>query len=109
VLAAMALQEFEKFDNQAGAKRNIKQAIQKVAARLGNTPTICRKCYIHPEIITTYIEGSLLFEVKDKVEAELRENLAALSPEETAVLTLLRNRLSFTLKDKLEASVAASA
>jgi DNA topoisomerase-1 len=109
VLAAMALQEFEKFDNQAGAKRNIKQAIQKVAARLGNTPTICRKCYIHPEIITTYIEGSLLFEVKDKVEAELRENLAALSPEETAVLTLLRNRLSFTLKDKREASVAASA
>jgi DNA topoisomerase I len=52
VLAAMALQEFEKFDNQAGAKRNVRSAIQKVATRLGNTPTICRKCYIHPEIIT---------------------------------------------------------
>ena len=56
VLAALALQEFEKLDSQAGAKRNIRDAIQKVAARLGNTPTICRKCYIHPEIITTYIE-----------------------------------------------------
>ena len=69
VLAAMALQEFEKFDSQAGAKKNIRDAIQNVAARLGNTPTICRKCYIHPEILTTYIEGSLLLEVKEKVES----------------------------------------
>jgi DNA topoisomerase I len=108
VLAAIALQEFQKFDSQAGAKRNIKEAIQKVAARLGNTPMICRKCYIHPEIITTYIEGSLLLEVKHKVEAELREDLTALSAEEVAVLTLLRNRLSLTLRDRLEASLAAS-
>jgi len=108
VLAAMALQEFEKFDSQAGAKRNIRGAIQKVAARLGNTPTICRKCYIHPEIITTYVEGSLLLEVKEEVEAELRGDLSRLSAEETAVLTLLRSRLNVTLKDKLEASVFAS-
>ena len=109
VLAAMALQEFEKFDSQAGAKRNIREAIQRVAARLGNTPTICRKCYVHPEIITTYIEGSLLLEIKDKVEAELRDDLAGLKPEEAAVLTLLQSRLSITLKDKLTASVAAAA
>jgi len=107
VLAAMALQEFEKFDSQAGAKKNIKEAIQHVAARLGNTPTICRKCYIHPEILTTYIEGSLLLEVKKKVESELREDLPGLKPEEAAVLTLLQARLSVTLKDKLVASAAA--
>lgn len=107
VLAALALQEFEKLDSQAGAKRNIRDAIQKVAARLGNTPTICRKCYIHPEIITTYIEGSLLLELKHKVEEEVREDLAALRPEEAAVLTLLRNRLNLTLKDKLKASLKA--
>jgi DNA topoisomerase I len=107
VLAAMALQEFEKFDSQAGAKKNIKEAIHRVAARLGNTPTICRKCYIHPEILTTYIEGSLLLEVKKKVESELREDLPGLKPEEAAVLTLLQARLSVTLKDKLVASAAA--
>jgi len=107
-LAAMALQEFEKFDSHAGAKRNIRDAIQKVAARLGNTPTICRKCYIHPEIITTYIEGSLLLGIKNKVDEELRDDLAALRPEEAAVLTLLRNRLSLTLKDKLESSLKAA-
>jgi DNA topoisomerase-1 len=107
VLAAMALAEFQKFDSEAGAKRNIRDAIQKVAARLGNTPTICRKCYVHPEILSTYVEGSLLLEVKQKVEKELRDDLAALQPEEVAVLTLLRSRLSLTLKDKLQASLAA--
>jgi DNA topoisomerase I len=105
VLAAMALQELERFDTRAGAKRNIRNAIQKVAARLGNTPTICRKCYVHPEIITTYIEGSLLLAVKDKVEEELRDDLATLRPEEAAVLALLQEGLSLTLKDKLEASI----
>lgn len=106
VLAAMALSEFQKFDSQSGAKRNVRDAIQKVASRLGNTPTICRKCYVHPEILTTYVEGSLLIEVKEKVEEELRD-LAALGPEEVAVLALLRARLNMTLKDKLKASLAA--
>jgi len=105
VLAAMALQEFEKFDNQAGAKRNIRTAIESVAARLGNTPTICRKCYIHPEIFASYAEGMLLLEIKKQVEAELRDDLATLRPEEAAVLTLLQSRLSKTLKDKLRKSL----
>ena len=105
VLAAMALQEFEKFDSQAGAKRNVREAIQRVASRLGNTPTICRKCYIHPEIFASYAEGALLLEVKEQVEAELRDDLARLKPEEAAVLTLLQSRLSTTLKDKLQASL----
>jgi DNA topoisomerase-1 len=108
VLAAMALHEFQMFDNEAGAKRNIREAIQGIAARLGNTPTICRKCYVHPEIITTYVEGSLLLDVREKVEAELRDDIAVLTPEEAAVLTLLRHRLSLTLKDKLESSLAAA-
>jgi DNA topoisomerase I len=94
VLAAMALNKFQKFDTQAGAKKNIREAINRVAARLGNTATICRKCYVHPEIVTTYIEGSLLLEVKERVEAELREDLPGLEAEEAAVLTLLQQRLA---------------
>ncbi len=47
-LAAQALREFTEFDSEAAAKRNITRAIERVAARLGNTPTICRKCYVHP-------------------------------------------------------------
>ena len=108
VLAAMAMKELEKFDPQAGAKRKIRDAIQKVATRLGNTPTICRKCYIHPEIITTYIEGALLLEVKGKNDEELQDDLTILRSEEAAVLALLQNRLSLTLKDKLKASLNAA-
>nr|WP_243370501.1 DNA topoisomerase IB [Microvirga solisilvae] len=94
VLAAMALSEFEEFDSEAKAKKNIRAAIEEVSARLGNTPTICRKCYVHPEVFSCYLEGGLLLEIKKEIEAELREELPSLRPEEAAVLTLLQERLS---------------
>lgn len=94
VLAAMALSEFERFDSEAVAKKNIRTAIEQVSARLGNTPTICRKCYVHPQVFDCYLEGSLLLEIKEEVETELREDLPSLRPEEAAVLTLLQERLS---------------
>src|SRR3712207_2123254 len=59
VLAAMALAEFETFDTETKAKKNVRAAIEQVASRLGNTPTICRKCYVHPEVLSCYVEGSL--------------------------------------------------
>jgi DNA topoisomerase I len=107
VMAALALQEFEQFDTRATQKKNLKAAIERVAARLGNTPTICRKCYVHPEILNSYAEGSLLLDVKREVEHELREELATLKPEEAAVLSLLEGRLNRTLGDQLEDSLAA--
>ncbi|GEP10406.1 DNA topoisomerase IB [Methylobacterium gnaphalii] len=93
VLAALALKEFESFDSEAMAKRNVRDAIEAVASRLGNTPTICRKCYIHPQVLDCYLEGALLLQVKEAVEDELTEDLNALKPEEAAVLGLLRKRL----------------
>ena len=107
VLAALALKEFETFDNEAKAKKNIRAAIETVASRLGNTPTICRKCYVHPEVFTSYLEGQLLLEIRDEVESELRDNLSGLKPEEAAVLTLLEARLNRDLKTALTESVAA--
>ena len=107
VLAALALREFESFDTQAGAKKNVRAAIERVASRLGNTPTICRKCYVHPEVLAAYTEGALLLKIKDRVEAELREDLAELRPEEAAVLGLLEARLKRTLADALADSLAS--
>ena len=107
VLAALALKEFETFDTQAKAKKNVRAAIERVASKLGNTPTICRKCYIHPEIMSSYVEGSLLLEVKKEVESELREDLAGLKPEEAAVLSLLEARLNRDLNAALNESIAA--
>jgi DNA topoisomerase-1 len=94
VLAAMALNELESFDNAAQAKRNLRAAIEKVSARLGNTPTICRKCYVHPEVLDAYMDGNLVLELKSKAESELRSGLENLKPEEAAVLALLRSRLA---------------
>lgn len=98
VLAAMALSEFEAFDSQAAAKRNIRAAVERAAARLGNTPTICRQCYIHPEVLDGYLQGGLLVQVKREVDAELREDISALKPEEAAVLAFLRKRLGEAAK-----------
>jgi len=32
---------------------------RQVAKRLGNTPAVCRKCYVHPAVISSYLEGGL--------------------------------------------------
>ena len=93
VLAAMALHELESFDSAAQAKRNLRAAIEKVAGRLGNTPTICRKCYVHPEVLNSYMDGNLVLELKSQAESELRNTVQQLKPEEAAVLALLRGRL----------------
>ena len=100
VLAAMALRELQSFDSAAQAKRNLRAAIERVASRLGNTPTICRKCYVHPEVVKSYLDGNLVFEIKSEVEHELRDDLAALKPEEAAVLAMLRNRLARNLESE---------
>ena len=93
VLAALALHEFETFDSAAKAKKNVRAAIERVSSRLGNTATICRKCYVHPEILNSYMSGELLLEIKQEVDAELRDHLTDLRPEEAAVLAMLEGRL----------------
>ncbi|HEX2914197.1 MAG TPA: DNA topoisomerase IB [Chloroflexia bacterium] len=93
VLSALALQEFEKFDSQTQAKKNIVRAIEEVSQRLGNTPSVCRKCYVHPAILDTYLEGTMLEMLKQRTEEELTSSLQDLKPEEAAVLTLLQQRL----------------
>ena len=92
VLAAMALREFEKFDSETAAKKNITAAIERVAERLGNTPTICRKCYVHPAVLEAYLDGGTVQTIKREADAELRD-LAGLKPEEAAVVAFLRERL----------------
>ncbi len=94
VLAAMALQEFERFDSQTQAKRNVVAAIESVAKKLGNTKAVCRKCYIHPMVIDTYMEGGLAKALKNRIEQKLKRSLHQLKPEEAAVMTLLQHRLS---------------
>ena len=112
VLAAMALQEFEKFDTQAQAKKNILRAIESVAERLGNTPAICRKCYVHPAVLDSYLEGSMLNAMRQRAQQQW-SSVRKLQPEEAAVLALLQDRLAgarngSTLRKQLAASLRSS-
>jgi DNA topoisomerase-1 len=94
VLAAMAFQEFEAFDSEAQAKKNIVCAIESVAERLGNTPTVCRECYVHPAVLETYLDGTMIKALRRRAEEEMENALPHLRPEEAAVLALLQRRLA---------------
>jgi Topoisomerase IB len=102
VLAAMALTELRKCDTKAQMKKNLVAAVESVASRLGNTPAVCRKCYIHPQIFDAYLDGTLLRTLKRRAQKELSSS-ARLRPEETSVLRLLERRLS--LEEKLGAAL----
>ena len=92
VLAAMALREFEPAEAEAAAKRNVRRAIEKVAARLGNTPAICRKCYVHPEVLAAYLDGTLAALLDAAPDKMLKRSVAALPSEEAATLLFLHLR-----------------
>ncbi|MDF3057463.1 MAG: putative topoisomerase [Rariglobus sp.] len=93
VLAALALRECEPFESPAQARRNLVAAIENVARRLGNTPAICRKCYIHPVIMDSYLDGKTIEVLKARASAVLQAPRSGLSAEEKAVLAFLRGRL----------------
>lgn len=93
VLAAIALREFEAAAHQTEAKKNVVTAIESVAKVLGNTPAVCRKCYVHPAILEEYLQGETIATIQQRTETKLRGSLARLRPEEAAVLMLLRKTL----------------
>jgi DNA topoisomerase I len=92
VLAAMALRELEAFDSAAQAKKNVVQAIESVAKKLGNTRAVCRKCYIHPAILDLYMEGRLVRALKATRQNRKNRSLRYLKPEEAAVMALLQKQ-----------------
>ncbi|MBV9783019.1 MAG: DNA topoisomerase IB [Acidisphaera sp.] len=92
-LAALALRELEVFDSQAKAKKNVVAAVESVAKLLGNTPAICRKCYVHPLIFESYLDGSLLEGLKVRADETLENPAGGLTAEEVALTAFLSRRL----------------
>jgi DNA topoisomerase-1 len=92
VLTAQALLECADFGSQTQAKRNVVAAIETVAKRLRNTPSVCRKCYVHPGVITGYLDGSLAGVLQGSGERETGGDRHELSPEESAVLAFLKRQ-----------------
>ena len=90
VLAAKALAELAGFRSATQAKRNVVKAIESVAKRLGNTKAVCRKCYIHPAILDSYMDGATLDVVASRA-AQLRGS-ERLTTEERGVVRLIERR-----------------
>lgn len=90
LLAAIELAEIGKAEDEKQAKRNIVRAIERVAERLGNTPTVCRGCYIHPKVLDSYMQGTTLDQFRRKVERSIHRIEPEYQPEEMALLKLLR-------------------
>jgi DNA topoisomerase-1 len=93
VAAAMALQEFREVDDAAGRKKAVVRAIEEVAEQLGNTPSVCRACYVHPEVIDRYLDGTMVDALTRRARGVGR-GAHALKAEEAAVLGLLQARLA---------------
>ncbi len=103
-LAAMALHELERYDTDAKNKKNVVQAVEAVAGLLGNTPSVCRKCYIHPAIFDGYLDGSLLEGLKQRADAVLDSSKTGLTAEEVAVTAFLSRRLGEAIDEPAKAA-----
>jgi DNA topoisomerase I len=94
VLACAALQEFDRAASTAEAKKNVLQAIEAVAGLLGNTRSVCRKSYIHPAILDSYMDGSMRETLKRRGRGTLRKVVSKLRAEEVTALAILQRRVS---------------
>ena len=93
VLAAMALAETGRAETKKATKSALRQAIERVAAKLGNTPAICRKSYVHPEVVSAFEEGALQLSINVDIVHDIDDH-HGLEHEEVAVLAFLKARLA---------------
>ncbi len=92
VLAARALSAYLDSATQGQARRNVVRAVEEVAARLGNTVSVCRRCYVHPAVIEAYLDGSLAAALRRRARRKLETRLGRLAADEAAVLAFLERR-----------------
>ena len=86
VLACTALREMTRRKRSRPAAAHVVQTIDAVAGILGNTRAVCRKSYIHPGVIDTYLSGAM----KRTPQGQIARRRAWLSADELAALAVLR-------------------
>ena len=90
LLAAVHLAEIGYAEDEKLARSNIAQVVKRVAEHLGNTPTVCRNCYIHPAVFDRYLAGVTLEQFRRKAERRIRRLQPEYEVEEQALLKLFR-------------------
>jgi len=89
LLAATRLAELGKAEDEKQIKKNLVRAIRDVSEQLGNTPTVCRSSYIHPDVIKAYEEGVTIDDFRPRASRRIRRIEADYEPEEKALLRML--------------------
>ena len=93
LLAAVELAEIGGCEDGRQSKKNVVAAVKRVAERLGNTPTVCRACYIHPKVLEAYERGRSIEEFRPRrARRVIRGQQPEYTVEELALLKLLRAR-----------------
>jgi len=87
--------------SQAQGRRTVKDAVAEVARRLGNTPAVCRKAYVHPAVVDSYLGGRLPRRPRASAASRLR-------PSEASLLRLLSGWKPETAEDRLSRQLRAS-
>ena len=93
VLAYRALRALQPAESETGARRNVVAAIRETAGRLGNTPAVTRKSYVHPAVLEAYMDGRVGGALVEAAEEQVEPPAEATPEEEDAVVDLLRQRL----------------
>jgi DNA topoisomerase-1 len=91
VLGAIALNAQGEFETKKQAKANLKTAICAVAHFLGNTPAVCRKCYVHPAILEAYVARTQIAGLNQAIKTPEDINLRAVERAVSKFLRAQRN------------------
>jgi DNA topoisomerase-1 len=108
VLAARLLATAAALPEHKHTKKNLAMVVKDVAERLGNTPAVCRKCYIHPAILDAYLAGDVVKAAATAAPLSRSRPSSGLAAEEKAVLAFLDRKAKApkrTLAEQLERSV----
>jgi DNA topoisomerase-1 len=92
VLALSALLEVGTVESEKEAGKAVVETVKRVSENLGNRPAICRKYYIHPVVIETFVEGRLEEALEEAVEESPADEGNGLQKLEAQVLGLLRGK-----------------
>jgi DNA topoisomerase-1 len=99
--AATVLSEIGTGRNEKSRKKDVTVMVRLVASELGNTPTILRKSYVHPAVLTRYLRNGARIQVPAMVNR--RKSLrAAHTPDEKALIAFLNEHAPERRKKRRE-------
>jgi DNA topoisomerase-1 len=93
MLAAFELQALGRGTTEKESRANVVHAVDRVAKRLGNTRAVCRKYYIHPVVLESYLRGQVVPVSRQPSDQKRERPSGALRRDELAVLEFIQSQL----------------